>query len=107
MNDDSENAAALAPPASSSKETGATVAKRRKHDDNEHPIAAAIDRFIHRARDTKLAARTYMPTAQRVRREGFDELVEEFKRLRPLLESDNAKTRVLAQKEATIGISRF
>ena len=73
----------------------------------DHPIGAAIDRFIHRARDTKLAARTYMPLAQRVKREAFEELSAQFKRIRPLLESEIAKTRILAQKEATAAVARF
>jgi hypothetical protein len=72
--------------------------------DNEvedaHPIGSAIDRFIHRVRDTKLAARVHIPLAGEVNKRQAREIGVALDRISPLIGSTDARTAALAQKEA-------
>ena len=46
--------------------------------EEERPIASAIDRLIHRASDTKPAARSCMPIAQRMVRKQYQDVRDKF-----------------------------
>ncbi|MEW5916608.1 MAG: hypothetical protein AB1762_09390 [Gemmatimonadota bacterium] len=72
-----------------------------------HPIAAAIDRFVHRARDTKLAARQHLPLASSVVGARFEKIKSDVERLVPMLKSGDRPTAVVAQKELTLVLQRF
>lgn len=75
----------------------------------EHPIAAAIDSFVHRARDIKGAARHFLPVARRLHIDGLEARIADLKRSTSHLKSSDSQTRVLGIKEmydAAIRINR-
>lgn len=72
-----------------------------------HPVASAIEQVAHRARDIKLAARTYMPLAHIIRKESFKEVKGELEMYGPLLDNENRKTKVIAFKETSRALRRF
>jgi len=72
-----------------------------------HPVASAIEQVAHRARDIKLAARTYMPLAHTIKKESFKEVKAELETYGPLLDNENRKTKVIAFKETSRAIRRF
>src|SRR5262245_42523162 len=72
-----------------------------------HPVAAAIDRLVHRARDIKLAVRQFMPIAQEMRKQNFDQVIEVIDANSPLIDDSDPHTRVLAQKKVHEAMTRF
>lgn len=72
-----------------------------------HPVASAIEQVTHRARDIKLAARTYMPLAHVIKKESFKEVKAELEKYGPLLENENRKLKVIAFKETSRAVRRF
>ena len=72
-----------------------------------HPVASAIERVAHRARDIKLAARTYMPLAHIIKKESFKEVKAELETYEPLLDNENRKTKVIAFRESSRALRRF
>lgn len=71
-----------------------------------HPIAAAIDRLVHRARDIKLAVRQFMPIAQDIRKRNFEEVITVLEANGPLTGDPDPHTRVLAQKRVHAAMIR-
>jgi hypothetical protein len=72
-----------------------------------HPIASAIEQVVHRSRDIKLAAQTYMPLANIIKKENFNEVKAALEKYSPLLDVENPKTKVLAFKETSRAMKRF
>lgn len=100
---------AVAPPATAVAEqpTETASAGSGAPADKGHPIAVAIDRLIHRIRDTKFAARRHIPIALDVAAQAYRTIAAELKRIAPLLKSDDRRTVVLAQKELSDILLRF
>ena len=73
----------------------------------EHPIAVAIDRCIHRARDHKLAARSSIPGAIRSHRQQFEKVRTELVKAQKLLDSADPIKQMLAIREMQGTIQQF
>jgi hypothetical protein len=54
-----------------------------------HPVAEAINRFVHRARDIRFAARLFVPAAIGLMREQLNNVQKQFAEVRALLLSDD------------------
>lgn len=64
-----------------------------------HPIAEAITRFLHSARDIKWSCRIFTPAAAEIMNGRYEKLVEQIKSGELLLASESAVDRVHGMKE--------
>ena len=64
-----------------------------------HPIAEAITRFLHHARDIKWSCRIFAPVAAEIMKQRFDKSVAQIKSGESLLQSEEAVKRVHGAKE--------
>ncbi len=78
-----------------------------KNEATAHPIATAIDRLIHRARDIEDAGRQFLPAALRTEKSRREKIFKIFKENQGLLENPDTHIRVLAQKKVHEALLRF
>lgn len=72
-----------------------------------HPISEAITRFLHKARDIKWTARTFIPKAGEMVNERATKAEERIKRAQELLASHEAHERVHGIKEMLEAVRRI
>jgi len=70
------------------KQTKTSLAQKRVSRKSKYPIAAAIDRFIHRVRDTSLSAHTFIPLAAQIRKQQSEKLGKEIEKIKVSLEHE-------------------
>jgi len=94
-------------PAEPAQAAGTEEASEEIKEQAPHPIAVAIDRLVHRARDIKLAVRQFMPLAQEIRKIRLNEIIGILDKNAPLSDDPDPHTRVLAQKEIHAAVLRL
>ena len=72
----------------------------------EHPIATAVDRLIHRARDI-IGGRLFVPVAFEVQKSEYEEIGEILDQKGGLLDGSDTHTQVLARKEVLEALVRY
>lgn len=65
----------------------------------KNPIAEAITRFLHKSRDIKWSARTFIPAAGKMMQKRYDKAIEQLKNGELLLTSNQAVEHVHGIKE--------
>ena len=86
---------------------GEEAQPEQEHRATAHPIATAVDSLIHRARDTKVAVRQFLPAAIKIQKTRYKRIRKTLNDNVGLLEDPDTHTRVLAQKEIQGALVQF
>ena len=78
-----------------------------KNEATAHPIATAVDRLIHRARDIKVAGRQFLPLAFKVHKRKYEQIGKILDQKGHLLDNPDTHTRILARKEVHEALVRY
>jgi hypothetical protein len=70
-------------------ETTDTEIEEQANKNPPHPVAEAVNRFIHRARDIRFAARAFIPVAAPLMKKQLDEVNKQLEEGKALLSSDD------------------